>query len=260
MQEMLKQQAEKYLAKYPKIFFCHVPKCAGVSLSKAIYASVYPSVLKGTKFASHIDLKSSRVSAELLGIEMMTARESQLISHLDNPHMLYTNGHCIARPSVVSKYYKDWHFLTILRDPIDRYISEYVYNRFKQSEWLKNDTDIEEYLTTPTGISAGMTYAKYFSGMTVEQILADKQSAIDASVANLRQFAVAGTLDDMDGWKQKFDATFNTNIKVASKNKSPNQDASVNILNNPALMEQIRTLCEVDIAIYDQVKSVSKAA
>lgn len=174
--------------------------------------------------------------------------------------MLYTNGHCIARPSVVSKYYKDWHFLTILRDPIDRYISEYVYNRFKQSEWLKNDTDIEEYLTTPTGISAGMTYAKYFSGMTVEQILADKQSAIDASVANLRQFAVAGTLDDMDGWKQKFDATFNTNIKVASKNKSPNQDASVNILNNPALMEQIRTLCEVDIAIYDQVKSVSKAA
>lgn len=260
MQEMLKQQAEKYLAKYPKIFFCHVPKCAGVSLSKAIYASVYPTVLKGTRFASHIDLKSSRVSAELLGIEMMTARESQLISHLDNPHMLYTNGHCIARPSVVSKYYKNWHFLTILRDPVDRYISEYVYNRFKQSEWLKNDTEIEEYLSTPTGISAGATYAKYFSGMTVEQILADKQGAIDASVANLRHFAVAGTLDDMEGWKQKFDTTFNTSIKVASQNKSPNKGASADILNNPSLMNQIRELCEVDIAIYEQVKGVSKAA
>ena len=52
MQEILKQQSEKYLARYPKIFFCHVPKCAGVSLSNAIYQAVYPSLLKATRFTS----------------------------------------------------------------------------------------------------------------------------------------------------------------------------------------------------------------
>ena len=261
MQEILKQQSEKYLARYPKIFFCHVPKCAGVSLSKAIYASVYPSFLKATRFASYIDLKSSRVSEALLGIDMMTARESQLITHLNAEHMLYTNGHCIARPSVVSKFYTDWYFLTILRDPVDRFISEFVYNKFKKTEWLKHDEDIEAYVDSTKGISAGMTYAKYFSGFTNPQdILANREAAIESAVANLRQFAVVGTLDNMEQWKQDFNQKFNTSIKISSKNKSPNQGASADILENPTLMAKINQLCEIDQAIYQQVKGITKAA
>lgn len=261
MQEILKQQSEKYLSRYPKIFFCHVPKCAGVSLSKAIYASVYPSVLKATKFAGHIDLKSSRVSAQLLDIDMMTARECQLISHLDSSSMLYTNGHCIARPSVVSKYSQKWHFLTILRDPVDRFISEFVYNRYKESEWLKHDQDIEQYVDSDKGISAGLTYARYFSGINdSQQILANPDAAVEAAVANLRRFAVAGTLDDMPAWINQFNQRFDTKINIDSKNKSPNQGASSDITANSDVMARIAQLCEIDSQIYQQLKAIKPAA
>ena len=261
MQEILKQQSRKYLSRYPRIFFCHVPKCAGVSLSKAIYASVYPSVLKATKFTAHIDLKSSRSNAELLGIDMMTARECQLVSHLETPGMLYTNGHCIARPDVVSKYSPHWHFLTILRDPVDRFISEFVYNRYKESEWLKHNDDIDSYIDSPKGISAGVTYARYFSGITdSDAILADPETAVEAAVANLRRFAVAGTLDDMPGWIAQFNQRFKTKINIDSKNKSPNQHAFSDITNDAAIMTKIRQRCETDSQIYQQLKASNAAA
>lgn len=258
MQEILKQQTEKFLARYPKIFFCHVPKCAGVSLSKAIYSAVYPSMFKATRFTSHIDLTSSRISSDLLDMPMMTARECQLISQLSSPHMLYTNGHCIARPAVVNQFASQWYFLTILRDPVDRFISEFVYNKYKASQWQKHDEDIEQYVDSDKGISAGLTYARYFSGMNdAQQILADPQAAIDAAVANLRRFAVVGTLDDMPGWSARFNQRFGTKLHIANQNTSPNQGASAQITSDSAMMAAIAKRCEVDQAIYDQVKTLA---
>ncbi|WP_218352161.1 sulfotransferase family 2 domain-containing protein [Alteromonas lipotrueiana] len=254
MQEMLKQQSQKYLTRYPRIFFCHVPKCAGVSLSKAIYRAVYPAFLKATRFTGHIDLTSSRLSQELLGIEMMSARESQLITHLNDRYMRYTNGHCIARPEVTRKYYTDWHFLTILRDPTDRFISEFVYNKFKPSQWQKHDDDIHTYLDSPKGVNSALTYARYFSGFTNSQdILANKEQVIESAVANLRQFSVIGTLDNMAQWQASFNRTFNTKIAIASNNKSPNQQASSQVTQDAAAMKKIEQLCAIDQAIYQQV-------
>jgi len=259
MQEMLKRRCEKYLSRYPRIFFSHVPKCAGVSLSKAIYSAVYPSVFKATRFASHIDLPSSRISAEILGIDMMKARESQLITHLASPMMVYTNGHCIARPQVVSKFCPQWHFVTVLRDPVDRFISEYVYNRYKASEWLKNDEDIATYLSSDRAVAAGMTYAKYFSGIDDPQaMLHSPDEAVSKAVANLKQFAVCGTLDNMAAWENTFNNTFNTRISIANRNTSPNKSANAEITSNSEVMAKITALCDIDQKIYNEVKSWAK--
>ncbi|MCW8109505.1 sulfotransferase family protein [Alteromonas ponticola] len=252
MQEMLKRRAESYLARYPRIFFCHVPKCAGVSLSKAIFSSTYPMWLKATRFTGYIDLKSSQTAAELLGVDMMTARETQLVFQLNDPQMRYTNGHCVAHPQVVSKFCNDWHFITILRDPVKRFISEYVYNRFKASEWQKHEDDLEQYLASDKAVSSALTYARYFSGeKDSHAIRANPQSVVDAAIANLRNFSVCGTLEDMPRWQQKFNQTFTTKINIASQNTSPNQQAYRDITSNPEAMERIRLLCKIDYDIFN---------
>ena len=254
MQEILKQQSEKYLARYPKIFFCHVPKCAGVSLSNAIYQAVYPSLLKATRFTGHIDLKASRVCEELLGVDMMTARETQLTFQLSSKHQVFTTGHCVARPELVGNFYKDWHFLTILRKPVDRFISEYVYNRFKQSEWQKHEADIEEYLESDKALNSAVTYARYFSGYRdAREILANADDVVAKSVANLRHFSVFGTLEQMDRWQDDFNQRFKTRINISSKNTSPNRGASSAITSSESLMQQIAELNRIDQAIYDEV-------
>ena len=260
MQEILKQQSEKYLARYPKIFFCHVPKCAGVSLSNAIYQAVYPSLLKATRFTGHIDLRASRECEQLLGVDMMTARETQLTFQLSSKYQVFTTGHCVARPEVVSNFYKDWHFLTILRKPVDRFISEYVYNRFKESEWQKNETDIEEYLNSEKALSSAVTYARYFSGYRdAKEIWENADDVIAKSVANLRRFSVFGTLEQMDKWQEDFNQRFNTRINIASKNTSPNRGASSAITSSTELMSKIAELSRIDQAIYDEVVNMVNA-
>ncbi|MCW8090399.1 sulfotransferase family 2 domain-containing protein [Alteromonas sp. ASW11-130] len=256
MQELLKRQSKNFLARYPRIFFCHVPKCAGVSLSKAIYSSTYPLWLKATRYTGFIDLKSSQVAADLLNIDMMTARETQLVFQLNDPQMRYTNGHCVANPQVVSKYCNDWHFITILRDPAKRFISEFVYNRFKSSEWQKHNDTLDSYLESEKAVSSALTYARYFSGTKeVDAILANPKLVVDAALTNLGQFSVCGTLENMSQWQQKFNEVFNTKIEVASKNESPNQQAYREITSNKGVMEKIKNLCEIDYEIFNTINT-----
>ncbi|WP_338456707.1 hypothetical protein [uncultured Alteromonas sp.] len=97
MRNLIKHNAEKILKRYPKVFFCHIPKCAGVSLSNAIHASLYPSIFKATRISSHIDLKGSKITSQLLDIDMIMAREVQLAFHLSDNYKRFTTGHCRAR-------------------------------------------------------------------------------------------------------------------------------------------------------------------
>lgn len=259
MQEILKRHTEKYLSRFPRIYFCHVPKCAGVSLSDAIFEAIYPSIFKATRFAGYIDLKASRQCETLLGTDMMTAREIQLTTQLSNPHQRFTTGHCIARPEVVSHFCNDWHFLTILRQPTERFISEYVYNRFKQSDWQKSELAIEQYLESDRAYSSATTYARYFSGFSrSNEIFDHAEETVRRAVANLRHFSVCGTLEHIDAWQTAFKQRFSTRIRVKSKNMTPDREASLAIINNPGVMTRITELSRVDQAIYDQVVSTCR--
>lgn len=254
MQSFLKKKSQSYLARYPKVFFCHIPKCAGVSLSNAIYASLYPKVFKASRFASHIDLFGSRVSAELLDIDMMLARESELIFQLSDKYQIFTTGHCKARPNVVDKFKDDWNFVTILREPSKRFVSEYVYNKFKSSNWVKNSDEISIYLESEKALLSSTTYARFFSHFSnPTDILNNEQEAIESAISNLKNFAVSGSLENLDSWQSSFNAKFDTKIRIENKNSSPNKSATQDIYEDNDVMQSIQQLNKIDQAIYESV-------
>ncbi|CAD5280356.1 Sulfotransferase family protein [Alteromonas sp. 38] len=254
MQGSLKTKAENFLSRYPKVFFCHIPKCAGVSLSNAIHASLYPSFFKATRLSSNIDLAGSKVSSELLNIDMTTAREVQLASNLNDKYKKFITGHCRARPEFVDRFGDSWNFITILRDPSKRFVSEFVYNKFKESDWGKHDDEIGDYLESPFARHSATTYARYFSNFTdADEILENENEAIDSAVKNLRKFSVAGTLENLTDWQNKFNSQFSTKIKIDNKNSSPNKSLTSDLYDNAETMERINTLSKVDKAIYQEV-------
>lgn len=251
MKHQLKKQVENLLKKYPRVFFCHVPKCGGVSLTDAIYRSLYPKILKASRFANHIDLKGSKVASDLLNIDMMTVRESQLINFLASENQVYITGHCRARPEVTTKFSKDWSFITILREPDKRFVSEYIYNRFKESSWLKGDIEISEYLNSDKAKLSCTTYARFFSKFNdPNDILTSKAEAIDSAIENLKNFASVGVLENLETWKNQFNQHFNVEIKINNKNTTPNSDEARKVFGNSAIMEKIHELNEVDREIY----------
>lgn len=255
MKEKLKKITLSILERYHRVVFIHVPKCAGVSVYSSIYSALYPSFFKATPLTEIIDLKNSKKCEELLNIDMMKSREVIMVNYLNNPFKRFVTGHCYAAPLVVDAFYERWNFLTVLRDPVDRFISEYVYNRFKQSDWVKVELAIDDYLDTQVAATQGMTLARYFSGLTDKALLnTDQKSIVDLVITNLTKFKSIGFVDDLENWNNKLSVLFNKKIPFKNKNASPNDSMFTDIRNNIALTEKIRKLCAVDVAIYDAAK------
>jgi len=69
--------------------------------------------------------------SEILQVPLMWAREVYLSFHLADHQNIFGSGHGYCRPSVVGAFKEEWAFVIVLRNPIDRWISRYVYNTYK---------------------------------------------------------------------------------------------------------------------------------
>ena len=240
---------------HPKVAFIHVPKCGGVSVVEGVFRALYPSYLKGTPLVSHIDLKASKRAENLLSIDMMLARQISLVSFMHRKHSIFVTGHCYAAPQVVSDF-ADWHFISVLRNPVDRFISEYIYNTFKASDWNTNNESFTRYLDSDKAVRSGNGYCRYFSGYSMEEIVSlPSQTVIDAAVTNVSRFTLLGQLEDMNAFKLAFQQRFKRPLNVPHSNTSPNNTLAQEIKYNHVYRARIEQLCERDTAVYNAVFS-----
>ena len=81
----------------------------------------------------YVSLGASRAAADLIGSEMMDLRETVLIYKLAERRVKFISGHIVCRPKTRSKFEQEWRFVTVLRDPVKRWVSEFVYNTVRDS-------------------------------------------------------------------------------------------------------------------------------
>jgi len=249
--EVLEKRVRSYFDRYPRVAFVHVPKCAGTSAAESLYRALYPQVMKVTRLYGRIDLAASRTAEEMSGVDMMTSRQVALINCLSDPLTRFVSGHVYANPAVV-KGFADWKFLTVLRNPVDRFVSEYVYNRYKSRDWLKVADDFEDFLASDRARSSGSLLARYFSGMDSARIASDPDRAVEASLANLQSFASVGFMDDLQGWMNRLEPVLGARPKMPFLNKSPRPALYEEIEASPDLSARVASLCEIDSRIYEE--------
>lgn len=231
----------------PKIFNCHIPKCAGTAISAEMLNRLY----KGYNVGSfRIVPEATLNSANMFSINMMRAREIILSYNLSDPHNYFGTGHVACRPLFVKSFNNDWNFITILRNPINRWVSEYVYNTFKKDNWYKNTLPIDEYIKSESGKITGISFLRYFSTMP-ENYTEGFNEFIEEAINNLNQFSIVGIFEDLDSFSSMFSEQFNKKLYIKKKNESPNNQASDDIKSNKVIMKQIEQLCEPDIRIYN---------
>lgn len=223
------------------IVYIHVPKCGGSSFGAALRV----------RFAlSQTTIRLGQGNPLLTGPARILSdyadRQKQL-RQLMARGVRMISGHVQYQPELPARGYA---FVTLLRDPVDRFVSHYNYLQRKHPDPARAAT-LQAFLDTSDAARLATQYLFYFAG----QDTGDRDTRIDRAIANLGRFDVVGDLNDTDAFVCDLRGLIRGPLPQWRRNAAP---ARTTVPDH--LRPQIETLCAPDIAIYKAVKAHRTAA
>ncbi len=248
-------QRDRTAAGTQRICFIHVPKCAGTSVTWAIRRQAFSLSAQLLLKDFIYDLGAALKAAEFAGRSIWTFSPELLAYHLASDRHKFAAGHIHAPPKLVDTFADRWSFITVLRDPVERFLSAYAYDTYKKSKYFRNKLDIDEYLSDENGLWNGVMFLFYFSNMMYEEkpFESDHAEYANQAVENLQKFRLVGSVEKFDQWTGGFRDAFGATLKVKRRNESPRSEVIERIRADEGLMRRIRRICEPDMEVYRRV-------
>ena len=237
--------------------FMHMPKCGGTSIAEAMYATV--PLGKGVAV---IDAVSTRRAAAIYefgrddpmlchedhqqGDKVFDLRERLLLQHMAWGSLLI-HGHVLYSTRADAQFGRKFKYVTLLRDPVERMISNYrmAVNAGVVAEGL------DSYLETPVARSHAQVYLRYLSGQTV---VSDEEVPAKLALARTRlgQFAVVGILDNLPAFQMRYFQVFRVPLRIRTYNQAEGKKPVL----TDAQIAKIEALTAPDQSIFDLAKGI----
>ena len=233
------------------VVFHHVPKCGGTSVGVALrqrYILSQATVTPESSFRA-FEAFTGRTDREQMLIDVLDLREQLLL------YWLYEDVRCVSlhvRFSEVAydQFHDRYKFITILREPISRFISHYFWSHGKPYSHARIDEDLKSFLDTRRARRLGATYVEYYAGLPKEADITS-QEAINAAITNLSRFDVVGRLDDLATFEAALKHELAVRIKVGHENKMRQSIRHNKKVVTPEMRVRIEALCAPDLAVWE---------
>jgi len=231
------------------IAFIHMPKCGGTSVHTAISRHFRADQI------SYLDPTASREVSVADKVDMLPFRRSLLAYELAKQGgNRFISGHWPLDQELISANKAHWSFITILRDPVDRWISNYFFNRDRSGnrDHFGTELDLEAYLDTKDAVENGKLYLSFCHGGAMPE--GDLSQPIAEAIKVLGNFELVGTLNDMEGFLDGFQDRWNVRPSIPVSNISPTSKTDRTETLTQPILQRIQHICAPDQQIYEAIR------
>lgn len=223
-----------------KLIFFHLPKTAGTALVKSLHRAYFNWRKPLARYHFGVSPRASLgdSDAETFLTRTTVAEYAMNLSGVDLvtghiPYFDYRNR--VKNP-------ESWLSAVVLRNPVDRWLSEYFYNFGKESSHLKVEDDLAQYLETERAALAGQLYSRWFSNAQADPAVA---------IANLKKVDCLGFQENLDGFVEVLSDRLGKGLKLEQVNLRPKSQRARLADVTEDEMNRVKDLCKKDIEIYE---------
>jgi len=236
-----------------RVVYHHVPKCGGTSVARSLrlrYFLSQTSINAASTVETMKQLYPGDSKAEHYR-RLRDFRESLLLYYLYSD-VRWVNGHVRYSETAYRLFSGSYKFITVLREPVSRYLSNYK-ECYKKNSYAGTDLDLEDYMDTFEGRMQGCMYSEYFSGLPADADFRS-EAAVNAAKQNLQKLDLVGFTHEMRDFAGKSGKLLGVHISIGHENVGRNKTDTASSAIKESTIDSIRALCKTDIEIYDFIR------
>jgi Sulfotransferase family len=235
-----------------RIVFHHVPKCGGTSVGRSLrskYLLSQGTVTPEESLKAFAAARKHDRGSAIGGVYEL--REMMLL------YMLYSDVRCVSAHipfsnAAFADFAERYAFVTLLRDPVERLISNYFWSHTRTDAAGHVAESFEEFLSTPRATQMGATYMRYFCGTPAADIA---PVHVESATRNLHHMTHVGFLDDVGQFEAALRVITGKRLTIGKENVGRSALRRDEILNGP-LRHKVMSVCGPDRDIWNGVQEL----
>lgn len=145
-----------------------------------------------------------------------------------------------------------YQIITCFRNPVDRWLSHYLYAHYRKNPYGRIEKDIDEFLESEEAKAFGSMYVRYLGGPREDRDYISRP-AVEGALNNLEVFTMVGFLNKLDIFRSHIREDLGINLRFKHKRISPAApERIIQIRESNDYRKAILEHCSADMEIYEQ--------